>query len=161
MARPASGTNLNIAQLQRVLDEKRSEVEKLQRQRMELQKRMTQLDRQIERIGGGGALNGSRGRGAGGGGGTTAGGRARNERSLLETIEAVLREAGKPMKVGDILDGVTSSGYRSGSANFRGIINQTLIKDKRFGQVERGVYELKSGGGESKKRGGKAAAAAE
>jgi predicted transcriptional regulator len=54
MARPASGTNLNIAQLQRVLDEKRNEVEKLQRQRLELQKRLTQIDKQIERIDGGG-----------------------------------------------------------------------------------------------------------
>ena len=50
------------------------------------------------------------------------------------------------MKVAEIMDGVLSTGYRSGSANFRGIINQTLIKDKRFGQVERGVYELKAGG---------------
>jgi hypothetical protein len=48
------------------------------------------------------------------------------------------------MKVGEIMDAVLATGYRSGSANFRGIINQTLIKDKRFGQVERGVYELKS-----------------
>ena len=153
MARPASGTNLTIAQLQRVLDNKMSELGKLERQRADLQKKLNFIDRQIERVGGG-LPNGAR-RGAGGSGGP--GSRPRNEHSLLDTIETVLRNAGKPMRVSDIMDGVLSSGYRSGSANFRGIINQTLIKDKRFGQVQRGVYELK-GGGESKKKGGKSAA---
>jgi hypothetical protein len=156
MARPASGTNLTIAQLQRVLNEKQSELNKLHRQRENLQRKINLIDRQIERVdGGGGGSNGTR-RGGGGGGGK----RPRNEHSLLDTIEAVLRKGGKPMKVQEILDGVMASGYRSGSANFRGIINQTLIKDKRFGQVERGTYELKSGGGgESKKKSsGKSAA---
>jgi hypothetical protein len=164
MARPASGNNFNIAQLERVLEEKRSELEKLRRQRNELQKKMVQIDRLIERVEGG--LNGSRrgGGGGGSGGGSTAGGRARNARSLIETLEAVLREGGRPMKVPEIMDAAIASGYRSGSANFRGIVNQTLIKDKRFGQVERGVYELKGGGGEPRKKkekDSKAAAAAE
>jgi septal ring factor EnvC (AmiA/AmiB activator) len=155
MARPASGTNLTIAQLQRVLNEKHSELQKLERQRANLQKKLSVIDRQIERVGGG--ANALRGRG-GAGAGFTAGGRARNEHSLLETLESVFRGAGKPMKVQEILDGVLATGYRSGSANFRGIINQTIIKDKRFGQVQRGVYELK-GGGESKKKSSKSAAA--
>jgi hypothetical protein len=150
MARPASGTNLSIAQLQRVLNEKKSEIDKLFRQRNELQKRIGMIDKQIERVGGG--VNGLRGmgRGMGAGGGGGPGSRPRNERSLLEVIEGVLRDNGKPMKVGDIMEGVLATGYRSGSANFRGIINQTLIKDKRFGQVERGTYDLK--GGASKKK---------
>ena len=158
MARPASGTNLTIAQLQRVLNEKQSELNKLHRQRENLQRKIDLIDRQIDRVdgGGGGGAIGMRRGGAGGGGGR----RPRNEHSLLDTIEGVLRKGGKPMKVQEILDGVISTGYRSGSANFRGIINQTLIKDKRFGQVERGTYELKSGGGESKKKSsGKSAAA--
>ena len=159
MARPASGTNLTIAQLQRVLNEKQSELNKLHRQRENLQRKIDLIDRQIDRVDGGGGTNGTR-RGAGGGGGGGGGRRPRNEHSLLDTIEAVLRKGGKPMKVQEILDGVIATGYRSGSANFRGIINQTLIKDKRFGQVERGTYELKSGGGESKKKSsGKSAAA--
>ena len=149
MARPASGTNLTIAQLQRVLEDKKSEVQKLLRQRAELQKRMNLLDRQIERVGGGaGGMSAARG---------GAGSRPRNARSLLDTIEGVMRDNGKPMRVPEILDAVLATGYRSGSANFRGIINQTLIKDKRFGQVQRGIYELKSGG-ESKKKDKKSAA---
>jgi hypothetical protein len=130
MARPAGGTNLTIAQLRRVLNEKQSELNRLHRQRADVQKRLNLIDRQIARVGGG-AMNGR------------GGGRVRNEHSLLDTIESVLNKAGKPLGVGAILDGVLATGYRSGSANFRGIINQTLIKDKRFGQVQRGVYGLK------------------
>src|SRR5436190_7645219 len=119
MARPASGTNLTIAQLQRVLNEKKSELDRLYRQRATLEKKMNLIDRQIERVGGG--MNGGGRRGIGFIG---AGGRARNEHSLLDTLETVMRNAGKPMKVGDIMDGVLATGYRSGSANFRGIVNQ-------------------------------------
>jgi septal ring factor EnvC (AmiA/AmiB activator) len=144
MARPNTGLNFNIAQLERILNDRRSEVSRLERQRAELQRKLDGLDRHIVKLNGG--LRGMRGRlGAAGGGG-----RARNARSLVETLEEVMRANGKPMRVGDIVDAVTATGYRSNSANFRGIINQTLIKDKRFGQVERGVYELKSGGSKKK-----------
>ena len=44
----------------------------------------------------------------------------------------------------DIVDGVLGSGYRSSSANFRGIVNQTLIKEKKkFTSPSRGMYQLK------------------
>ena len=141
MARPNTGINFNIAQLERILNDRRSELTKLERQRGELQRKLDGLDRQIMKLGG---LKGIRGRLGGGG-------RARNPRSLIETIEDVMRSNGKAMRVGEIVDAVTATGYRSNSANFRGIVNQTLIKErKRFGQADRGLYELK--GGESKKK---------
>ena len=140
MPRPASMSNFNIAQLERALQERRSEITRLERQRSELQRKLDGLDRQIERLGG--SIGGRRG----GGGGR--GSRARNEQSLVEVIESVMRGSGKPMRVGEIVDGVQAGGYRSNSVNFRGIVNQTLIKErKRFGQVERGLYQLKGGGG--------------
>ena len=140
MARPATAA-FNIAQLERILQERRSELNRLERQRSELQRKLDGLDRQITK------LNGSlRGRRGGGGGGT----RARNEHSLVEVIETVMRGNGKPMRVGDIVEAVQAGGYRSNSANFRGIVNQTLIKErKRFSAAERGLYQLK-GGGESR-----------
>jgi hypothetical protein len=33
--------------------------------------------------------------------------------------------------------------YRSNGANFRGIVNQTLIKESQFTSVGRGMYRLK------------------
>jgi hypothetical protein len=135
---------LSIADLERVIATRRAEINKLVRQRSELQKKINGLDRKIERLGGG-SVNGSRR-----GGRVSAGGRVLNEHSLNDTIETVLRGNGKPMKVAEIMDGVLATGYRSSSENFRGIINQTLIKDKRFGQASRGVYELKAGGKKAK-----------
>lgn len=143
MARPNSGANFNIAQLERILDERRSDLSKLERQRSDLQRKLEGLDRQIVKLNGG--IRGMRGRLGGGG-------RARNERSLIETIEQVMRGSGKAMRVGDIVDAVAATGYRSSSANFRGIVNQTLIKErKRFHQADRGLYELKASGEKAKK----------
>jgi hypothetical protein len=62
--------------------------------------------------------------------------------SLVATLESVLA-SGKPMSVGDIVESVQKQGYRSGSANFRAIVNQTLIKEKQFSSAGRGVYQLK------------------
>jgi hypothetical protein len=138
MPRPPTAS-YNIAQLERILHGRRSELNRLERQRSELQRKLGGVERQISRLAGS-----LRGRRAGG-----AGIRARNEQSLVATIESVMR-SGKPMRVGEIVEAVEAGGYRSNSDNFRGIVNQTLIKErKRFGQVERGLYQLK-GGGESK-----------
>ena len=117
---------MSLADLHQMIESRRSELNKLRRQRTDLEKRMNALDRQITRI---------EGRGGNG--------RVRNPRSLNDTIEQVLRQAGKPVKVAEIVAGVLRTGYRSNSANFRGIVNQTLIKDKRFGASERGMYQLK------------------
>ena len=156
MARPATAS-FNIAQLERILQDRRSEVNRLERQRSELQRKLDGVERQITRLNG--SLRGLRGmRGRRGGGGI----RARNDVSLVEAIERAMRSNGKPMRVGDIVDAVQGSGYRSNSANFRGIVNQTLIKErKRFAAAERGLYHLKGGAarGTAKKAEEKATAA--
>jgi hypothetical protein len=142
MARPSNGSFFNIPQLERILHDRRSELGRLERQRSELRRKLDGLDRQIVKLQG--SLRGGARRGV------TASGRARNSQSLVEVLESVLKGNGKPMKVGDIVAAVQSGGYRSNSANFRGIVNQTLIKErKRFSPAERGVYQLK-GAGESK-----------
>jgi len=135
MARPISGTNLSLVQLQQFMEVRRHELVKLRRKRAAAQREVDVLDRQIDRIEGG--LGGRRG----------GNGRARNEKSLNDTIEQVLKGSGKPMKVADIVDAVQRAGYRSSSANFRGIVNQMLIKDKRFTASERGMYHLKKAAG--------------
>ena len=157
MARPSTGTNLTIAELERILDRRRSELQKLNKERNNLRRELGGVDRRIAKLEG--SMGGRRG--------MNGGGRARNERSLNDTIEVVLQQSGRPMPVGDIVDAVQRAGYRSSSASFRGIVNQQLIKDKRFTATERGVYGLKAGGGGSsggrgrgKRRGGGAKASA-
>ena len=167
MARPSTGSGLTIAQLQQILDQRQSELTRLHKRRDRVQRELDDVDKQIARLEGR-SFTGGRGRGNSGGGG---GQRARNERSLVETLEEVFRQTKGPMRVGDIVEAVQRGGYRSNAANFRGLVNQTLIKEKkRFAQVERGLYGLRDGAdsgsggsggggggaGGSKKRKGKA-----
>jgi hypothetical protein len=132
MARPSTGANLNIAQLEQILNNRKSELIRLEKLRKELLKKLASVESEITKIGGAAGTH----RGSG---------RVRNEKSLPETLEEVLRAGGKPMKVGDIADAVLATGYRSNSANFRAIINQTLIKErKRFvSSGARGTYQLR------------------
>lgn len=132
MGRPPNGTNFTIAQLEQFLGERRHAIKRLNKQRADAQRKLDSIDRQIEKLGG------TAGTGRGG-----RGTRPRNDKPLPDVMEIVLRSSGKPMRVDDIVQGVLASGYRSGSANFKGIVNQQLIKDKRFTAAERGVYQLK------------------
>ena len=131
MARPSTGANLNIAQLEQILNDRKSALTRLEKSKKDLLKKLDVVERDIAKIGG--STGGRRGRG-----------RARNEKSLPETLEDVLA-SGKPMKVGDIADAVQAAGYRSTSDHFRAIVNQTLIKErKRFvSSGQRGTYQLK------------------
>jgi septal ring factor EnvC (AmiA/AmiB activator) len=129
MARPALA-GMTISRLESLLNQQRTRKKELARERARLQAQLDKLDRQIA------SLDGA--------GGTSPSGRARNSMSLVATMEAVLEKQPKGMSVSEILDGVQSAGYRSSSPNFRGIINQTLIKErKKFTSVSRGVYALK------------------
>lgn len=127
MPRLSSSADMSLAQLEKLMNSRRKDLAKLTRQRLKVQKKLDSIDEKIAAIGGS----------AGGGR------RARNEMSLQDLIHQVLSKAGGPMAVGDILAKVNAAGYRSNSANFRGIINQTLIKDKRFVAAKRGVYRLR------------------
>lgn len=123
---------MNIAALERLLEERRSEISKLLKKRGEVEKQLRALDRKIDKLEGG--VGGRRG---------GPGSRARNDQPLADVIESVMRQKGKPMKVAEIVEGAIASGYKSNSDNFSGIVNQNLIKDKRFENVSRGLYQLK------------------
>src|SRR5205823_14074688 len=97
----------NVTQLQRLLRDRQHQLTRLSKRRSKLQTKIDAIDRQIF------SLSGSN-RGFGG---MNGGGRARNEKSLVETLEQVLT-SGKPMRVSDIADACERAGYRSTSANF-------------------------------------------
>lgn len=136
MARPKNGSHLSITQLEELLRDRRKSITDLERERDKARRRLDELNQQLAAIGGGGHV------GAGGG---RTGTRPRNEKSLNVVLFDVLSAHGGPMKVADITEAVRAQGYRSTSANFRGIVNQTLIKDKRFTSPYRGAYQLKKG----------------
>lgn len=135
MARPKSILSLTIADLQNLLRAKKDEIPRLKKQRRRLAKELAVVDRELSQLSGRARVGRPKGSGL-------RGRRPKNAKSLVETIHMVLAGKG-PMKVGDILDSVRRAGYKSKSANFRGIINQTLIKEKKFGSVGRGTYALR------------------
>lgn len=124
----------SISELQEMLRTQRGQRSKLLRERKSLATKLEQVDRQIAALDGG-----DNGAGVAGGVGRT---RPRNDQPLPDVIASVLKKNGKPMRVGDITDGVLATGYTTTSANFRGIVNQALIKDDRFKQESRGYYKL-------------------
>ena len=127
MSRPRKGSDLSIVELEHILDDHRHQLHQLSRERARLQKRLEDVDRRIHELHGDG-------HGAA---------RARNQHSLMDTIEVVLGEAGKPIRVSEIARRVLAAGYQTRSSDFRGIVNQTLIKDDRFVSAGRGMYRLK------------------
>ena len=122
----------SIADLQTQLGEQRQRRSKLTAERKKLQAKLEQIDRDIDMLEGGASSNG-----------TVGATRARNDKPLPEVIADVLKKGGKPMKVAAITTAVRNSGYQSSSANFRGIVNQALIKDERFTSPSRGMYQAK------------------
>jgi hypothetical protein len=107
-------------------------VSRLQGKRKRLAARLARLDDEIA------ALGGAVSRGAGGGSRR----RPRNDASLVDALANVLK--GKTMGVTEMAEAVQKAGYATSSANFRTIVNATLIKFKdRFKRVERGQYTAK------------------
>lgn len=78
-----------------------------------------------------------------GGGGRVGGVRKRpkNDKNLVEALSDLLR--GKTMSVTEATAEVQRAGYKTSAANFRTIVNQTLIKSNRFKKVSRGKYTTK------------------
>ncbi|MDY7108645.1 MAG: hypothetical protein SYC29_08400 [Planctomycetota bacterium] len=70
------------------------------------------------------------------------GSRPRNTGSLVEALKKLL--TGKTMTVTEMADAVQKAGYKTSSPNFRTIVNQTLINNKKdFKRVARGQYTAK------------------
>ena|SRR5437660_5567667 len=131
MPRSSNGVNLTLDQLERMVNQKRRELARLSRKRTTAQRRLDDIDDRIRRLGG--TTMSIRGGGR----------RARNDHSLVEVIHGVLQKAARPLRVSAIAEAANAAGYRSSSANFRGIVNQMLIKDPRFLSQNRGFYQLK------------------
>ena len=131
----ARNPHLTIADLERIIERRRSQVSELTRERDRLQRQLDAVDDKIRDLAGkAGVIQGGTGRRR----------RAVNGKSLIATMEEVLEKSGRPMKVGEIVDAIIKSGYQSYASNFRGLVNQTLIRErKRFANTDRATYQLK------------------
>lgn len=64
--------------------------------------------------------------------------RPKNDMNLVEALAKLLK--GKQMSVTEATSKVQEAGYKTSAANFRTIVNQTLIKSNRFKKISRGQY---------------------
>ncbi len=116
--------------LSRELSRRQQAVRRLERRRDKLAAELEQIDRELGELGGLG--------------GVQIGGvrkRPRNDANLADSLVRVLKN--RTMSVTEVADAVRQAGYRTSAENFRTIVNQTLIKDKRFKRVSRGQYTAK------------------
>lgn len=121
----------SVSDLHRELRRRSRAAVGLQRKRNTLMRKIEALDAQLREIGAstGGGMGGGRKR-------------PRNESNLTETLVKSL--TGKTMGVNEVAEYVQKQGYQTTSPNFRTIVNQALIRDKRFKRVGRGQYTVKS-----------------
>jgi ABC-type transporter Mla subunit MlaD len=134
MARNIAHSDLTITVLEQMLAKRRAELSRLTKERAQIVKQLAAVDAQLHAVGGSSDKAST----------VTRSGRARNDKSLVSTLEEVLSKSNKPLSVGDIVQGVLDSGYHSTAANFRAMVNQTLIRErKRFASPERALYILK------------------
>jgi hypothetical protein len=66
----------------------------------------------------------------------------KNKINLADALAAFMKGREK-VTVGEAMEGVLAAGYKSNASDFRGVVNNMLLADKRFKKVERGVFTLK------------------
>ena len=133
----------SIAELEREIAAKEKQLKGLAAERATVAKRLMKLDRQIAQLGGEAVPSGQAGKKAAKKKVPRKQKRAKNTISLKNAlVKALIGKKG--VTVGDAMDAVLASGYKTTSKGFRSIVNQTLIKDKQFKNVGRGKYALKA-----------------
>ena len=68
---------------------------------------------------------------------------AKNTIGLADAL-ALFMKGKKKVTVGEAMEGVMAAGYRSNARDFRSVVNNMLLKDKRFRNVARGEFALKA-----------------
>lgn len=120
-------SNLSVSDLQREIVRRQRRVGTLIRRRDRLAAKLKELDGLIAEHGGSG------------GGGVRV--RPTNSMTLLDAMQKSIK--GKTMSVTELAEAVKKDGYQTFAANFRVMVNQTLIKYPRiFKRVDRGQYTL-------------------
>jgi len=136
MARAKLST-LSTTELQSEIKRRSRKLGALQRKRDKLEAQLREVQQEIDGLGGE----------------VTADGRRRcprNDQNLADALADLLKS--KTLSVTEAAIEVQKAGYRTTSPNFRTIVNQTLLKDKRFRRVSRGKYTAKAAPGGKKKK---------
>lgn len=121
--------SMSIGELQAELQRRERGIRKLERRRERLLDELAQVDTELGAVGALGASGRIRRR-------------PRNEMNLVDSLATVLNN--KTMSVTDVTQAVQKAGYITTAANFRTIVNQALIREKKvFKKISRGQYTAK------------------
>ena len=126
---PARLSAVTTDELAREMARRQRAINSLERRREKLVTQIADIDTELRNYGAAaGATGGVRKR-------------ARNKMNLADALAELL--TGQSLSVTEAADKVREAGYQTTSANFRTIVNQTLLKDPRFNKVARGLYTTK------------------
>jgi len=137
--------DLTLAELERILEEKKRRLADLHRKRTQLERRLGTVSNKIARIQG----TGGRGRPTSKAGpkdkdaDSVPSRRARNDRPLREVVADVLRQHKDGLSIADLADKVLGTGYQTTSTNFKNTLYQTLYHHDEF-QLDKatGLYTV-------------------
>ncbi len=133
MARTAS--NFSLSDLERILDERKSQAIELTKRRDQLAKELAKIELELQ------GIHGKKRRGAPKG--VRRGKRPKNERSLREIIFDLLGKSKKGLTLVDLEPKVIEAGYKSASKNFSNMIYQCLYNSQGIAQdPETGCYRI-------------------
>lgn len=113
----------------------------LKRQHAALLEKLEALESEMAEIDGGVVAGSTRGRRKSAGRPSGGGKRHRNSMNLEDALVKTLK--GKTMSVTEVTEAVQNSGYKTTAANFRTIVNATLLKSSKIKKVSRGQYTAK------------------
>lgn len=128
----AKAAALSVADLERILEERKVKAIDLTRRREEIQKQLDDVERQLAELLGEGrvAPRGKR--------------RVKNEMSLRHYVLDVLGKNKKGLSMADLTTKITEAGYKSSSNNFRNVLYQCLYNTKGIAfDRATGTYRLK------------------
>jgi hypothetical protein len=122
-------SGISFEDLQAEMARRSKLVNRLERRRTRLHAELAEVDAELSSFGALSANGGIRRR-------------PRNDMNLVDTLQKVLNN--KTMSVTDAAQAARDSGYMTTAANFRTIVNQALIREKKtFKKDSRGQYTAK------------------
>lgn len=141
----------SISELRRELKTKKRQLTKLRARRANLARRLAAADKEIAAVvGRAGPVVRRKKKARKKAAKKKAGRKVRRARKratgkpLVQYIQSALSKAPGGMRVKALVGAVRQAGYKSSSKDFYGIVAKTLLTNKQFQRVGRGVYKLGS-----------------
>ncbi|MSR58394.1 MAG: hypothetical protein EXS05_12070 [Planctomycetaceae bacterium] len=128
--------DMTVAQLERLLQKKRTNLDSLEQRRSRLQKKLKQLDSRIALIGGVVREGRKPRRGRK---------RPKNTQTLLQALSQVLTHNKKGLTLKELADKILEGGYKTASTKFQNTVYQVIYnnQDKVAHDAKTKTYRLK------------------